>query len=395
MDVEALAKRIEFLEKEHRKDRAVINDLQDKLTSYEGNFNYVREQFKELSGEFAKLSSTAARIDQFDALVTQYRTEANKTIDDLEKRREKHEKDVDNRRRLEADSLNKAVLELRKSVDSFDDVRKGLESRVEEDAHLSRKIAELSLRLDEIVRSDEDLKRINRNMEDARKQDAKRLADLSGEVAAIRKRSDDAREKSELNADSIRLLDGRMNELMSSETERRQGQISFIESQNLAQVERDRAWKDWQTRFETFTRQTSTLDAQLLALDETQRATKRAQEAFEEINQRLERRIKEITEIQRLAEDRFRQEWVTFKADDQKRWTNFSLTQDEVQKDIRAELEKINQRATALDDLSQTLQDQLTQTTETTETQLQELMNWAHEWLTNYERIMGRSRPSR
>ena len=34
---------------------------------------------------------------------------------------------------------------------------------------------------------------------------------------------------------------------------------------------------------------------------------------------RFERRINEITEMERLTEERFRQEWVTFKADDQKR----------------------------------------------------------------------------
>ena len=43
----------------------------------------------------------------------------------------------------------------------------------------------------------------------------------------------------------------------------------------------------------------------------------------------------------------------------------------------------------AIDDVVQTAQDQLHQTTDATERQMQELMNWAHEWLTSYERIMG------
>ena len=122
---------------------------------------------------------------------------------------------------------------------------------------------------------------------------------------------------------------------------------------------------------------------------------KRSQEAFEDLNVRIERRINEITEIQRLTEERFRQEWVTLKADDQKRWTNYSLTQDDWVKDLRAELEKVNQRIATLDDVYISLQDLMQQTTETTETQLQELMNWAHEFLTSYERISGRTRTAR
>jgi mevalonate kinase len=55
-------------------------------------------------------------------------------------------------------------------------------------------------------------------------------------------------------------------------------------------------------------------------------------------------------------------------------------------------MEKSEEHLTSMDDMTQTLQDQLDQTTETTEQQLQELMNLAHEWLTAYERIMGHSR---
>ena len=43
------------------------------------------------------------------------------------------------------------------------------------------------------------------------------------------------------------------------------------------------------------------------------------------MKQRFDRRLNEITEMQRLVEERFRQEWVSFKADDQKRWTNYTL----------------------------------------------------------------------
>ena len=37
-----------------------------------------------------------------------------------------------------------------------------------------------------------------------------------------------------------------------------------------------------------------------------------------------------------LTEERFRQEWVNFKADDQKRWTNYTLAQEEQQQIGRA-----------------------------------------------------------
>lgn len=390
MELEELIKRMDWLEKEHRKDHGIIADLQDKLSSYESTFSLLQNQLKDITSDISRYSSTAARLDQFDNMVSLYRSEVTRQIDEVEKRRLKHEKDVDDRRRLELDNINKSILEVRNSLETIGELRRGIQTRVEEDNRLGRIIAELEKKVNEFARTDDDLRRSIRQSDDAHKQDAKRITDIQGELAAIRKRAEEARDRSDLNSDSVRQLDARVNELMSSETDRRVSQMSFIEAQNLAQVDRDRAWKDIQQRFETFTRQTANLDQQLLFIDETQRSVKRSQEAFDDMNVRIERRINEITEIQRLAEDRFRQEWVTFKADDQKRWTNYTLTQDELSKDFRVELEKLNQRLAALNDLNQSMQDVLQQTTETTETQLQELMNWAHEFLTNYERIMGR-----
>ena len=61
-------------------------------------------------------------------------------------------------------------------------------------------------------------------------------------------------------------------------------------------------------------------------------------------------------------------------------------------KNLQKTIDKIEPRITALDDLFQTMQDQLHQTTDVTEHQMQELMNWAHEWLTASERVMGHSK---
>lgn len=395
MELDELIKRLDWLEKEQRKDRGTIAELQEKLAAYEGNSSLLQKQIKEVSGDISRYSSTAARLDQFDTMVTQYRGEVNKAIDEVEKRRLKHEREVDERRRIELDNVNKSILDIRASLEAIGELRRSIQARVEEDARLGRAIAETDRKIKDFSLVDEELRRGIRMAEDARKQDAKRITDIQGDLPAIRKRADEARERADLNADTIRQLDARVNELMASETDRRIAQTQFIEQQNLAQIDRDRAWKEIQLRFENFARQTATIDQQLLTLDETQRSVKRSQEAFDEMSTRIERRINEITEIQRLAEDRFRQEWVTFKADDQKRWTNYTLTQDELNKDLRVELEKLNQRLAAMDDVTQGMQDLLQQTTEATETHLQELMNWAHEFLANYERIMGRTRPTR
>jgi hypothetical protein len=147
--------------------------------------------------------------------------------------------------------------------------------------------------------------------------------------------------------------------------------------------------KEMEEHLANMRKQTGTMDRQLQEWDGIQRAAKRAEATYEEIVQKFERRINEISEMQRLAEDRFRQEWVTFRADDQKRWTSFTLSQDEIHKDSRSSLVKLEERFTTLEDLLQTQQDVLQQTKDANEQLFQGVLAQIHELLSSYERIMS------
>ncbi len=218
------------------------------------------------------------------------------------------------------------------------------------------------------------------------------MTDLQGEITAIRKHIDDQRGKMELTTTTIKKIDTRLNEISMLEVERREAQEKFLENQTLLQVERERVWKDWQARFEVIERQTADIDTNLQTLDATHRAVKRSQAALDELTVKVDRRVNEMAEIQRLSEERFRQEWVTFKADDQKRWTNYTLTQEEQRGEVSRQNEKLNDRVTQLEDSLQEIQDLLRQMNEQTEKRLQSLLAVAHEWVSAYERSTGRSR---
>ena len=116
------------------------------------------------------------------------------------------------------------------------------------------------------------------------------------------------------------------------------------------------------------------MDSSLQTLDATHRSVKRSQQAVDELAQKVERRINEITEIQRLSEERFRQEWVTFRADDQKRWTNYTLTIEEQRSEAIRQNEKLAEKVILLEDTLQEIQDLLQQANEQTEKRLQSLL---------------------
>ena len=396
MEFEQLVKRLEWLDEEHRTTRTSITTFEERMTALEGNIDAVAKQIKPLNKQIADIASTAARLDQFDKIFAKQREDMNKAIEDIEKRHVKRETEVSKRHQEDFKPIHKAIEELRQTIESeFPPIKRDIKARILEESRLNAAIKELKPPIDDAVRIAQEAIRTQHVFDENRKTEAKRVADLQGEITAVRKRAEEARERAELTADGFKNIDNRIKELQLSEAERKSAQTAFIEQQTIGQIDRERTYKEWKEKFDTVKQQAQTLDTQILALEETLRTAKRAQETYNELNTKLERRINEMTEMQRLAEDRLRQEWVTFKADDQKRWTGYTLSQDEGTKDVRRLVVKLEERISPLYESIQTLQDQIHQTTEATEGQLQELMNVAHEWLSAYERIMGHGKTTK
>jgi len=175
--------------------------------------------------------------------------------------------------------------------------------------------------------------------------------------------------------------------LQDSESERREAQTAFVEKLTIAQVDRDRIFKDWSERFEKMENINASLEEELQALEETHRSVKQSQAGLEEVTQRFERRVNEITEIQRLNEDRFRQEWTTYKSDDQKRWANYSLAQDEQHREMNRELESVANRISQLEELHESLQDRFKQIGSENITRLQALLTTYRDSIETYNTI--------
>lgn len=380
MDNEQLEKRLEWLEDERRKDKLLVATMQDRIANLEDRLQPIDPRFKEVEGEVARIATSLLRFNQVDTAIAQMRQELTRMIQDVEKQRSERDREMDKIRLADNESVSRSLGEIRKTLDALPEIRKTLQARGEGEHRLGREVEELEQKMLLIRRADDEYRRQIKLLEESQRQDSKRLTDIQGEVGALRKRQEEQRGKMDINADSVRKVEMRISELIAAESERRQNQVAFIQKQNMAILDRDRIWKEWQSRFEQIESQSSNLDNQLQSLDATHRSVKRAQDSFEEITNRFERRINEITEMQRLVEDRFRQEWVSFKADDQKRWTNYILAQEEQQREVVRQIAKLEERLILLEDLIQDFQDFTHQITEDTTNRLQSLLGLVRGW---------------
>jgi hypothetical protein len=94
--------------------------------------------------------------------------------------------------------------------------------------------------------------------------------------------------------------------------------------------------------------------------------------------------------MHRLTEERFRQEWISFKTDDQKRWTNYLLTQEEQQQEDSRQQVKIFERITIVEDAAQEAKDAIALITEEIEKQLKAFLSLMHEVMESFEQTFSK-----
>lgn len=386
MDQEQIEKKIEWLEAERRSDKQAITTLQKRIAELEGMLDKFNSFSQELSGEVTRQSVRITKMDQYDEALSLLRTEVKKELDGQERRAKSREKYTKQKSEDDLTALNTSLAELRKDFEEIRTLRKEILDNREDDVHRDKLIEELEKKISVNAEANRNNQQSLRLLEEDRLLDKKRFTDIQGELAALRKRTDEQSGKFDLVNESQKKIDTRLNTLMAAEEERREAQTAFLEKISRAQLEAEKTMKEWTKRFETIDERAATLTQALQSYGEIERSLRKAQQDFETITEQISRRIHEITEMQRLGEERFRQEWTTFKADDQKRWMNYSLTQEEQTKESNRRFERLVDRVTTLEEVAQDLRDAVQHSNEEFESLMQGLLGVFREWLATNER---------
>jgi len=390
MEKEEILKSLEWLEGERRKDRQVITELQEQISALQEVISSQKRELSNLNKEHKKSLNSMVRVEEYEETLAVHKTDLLKSFSMLEKRFDGLEQSITTQRSEDRDSLNKRVLELQKEIKALNEMKKSFQSRGEDDFRLNQKLEELSRQLSDLRLKDDEQLRLVKILDDNFRIDSKRVSDLQVELTTLRKRIDDERTMSDSQKEFIKKLEGQINDLLNREKTRNQEQLEFIEKQSRLSVDRENLWKGWQEKIQQMETMAESLQGQIRELESLNREVKQGQSEFEVINQRLDRRINEITEMNRLTEERFRQEWIAFKADDQKRWTNYSLTQEEINREGDREITRIDERITSLEDSAQRLVDAVQVINEETEKRIKNLMILANEYMNSYERTAGK-----
>jgi chromosome segregation ATPase len=114
---EQTIQRLNWLDEEHRRDKATMLDLNSKIESYLSQINGLSKGLQDLEERLARVQGQSLRYSQIESALTQLKTEVNLLFEQSERRGQQREGEYLQVRTLDRDRLDKAVEALSVKID--------------------------------------------------------------------------------------------------------------------------------------------------------------------------------------------------------------------------------------------------------------------------------------
>ena len=343
MDINQAARMIEWLDEERRHDKATIATMEERLAQQQDLIDKLSTRVNSVESDQSTMRGQFAPSGRDGELMDQLRKEFRQLIESTEAKRLTAEREAERRFDLARDNITRPLQELAEKISKIERQQTELPAMQIESDRAAGTLAAIQQHVDDLSKKLEEPDRRLAFLEEQRRQDARRISETQSELPEIQKQVDAIKPKLELLEDLALRTERRIQDVQNAERERRDQMQQFTDQQTLLVQQRDQQVNDL---VERFGEQENVMQRNIERFEtwaEAYRDMKKVVDDFDRISDRLERRINEVAEMQRLSEERFRQEWNDWAGEDQKRWKQFTISNDEVWRSHDKEFERFVQ----------------------------------------------------
>ena len=382
MELEKINKKLDLLDEAATSQKKAISSILARLTANEEGISVLPESIRAIRKETDRLNNIVQNLGGFDASLAQIRKDLAEKLDQGEKKRQnqlvQQEKQFSEKLNLLQEQINQ--MERKIAVE----IERRFKNYVEGDSALFQQIAEIENRINEQLRSNETAYQEFALTKTDLQRTTNRLSDVQVAISTMQKKQEEIQNKMEIMTEDLRNNANRINELITSDTERNQNQSAFFEQQKIIQKEQTTLIETWKKQMTDFVEKSSNL------LNETNKmktTLDQSQQQFSVINTRFERRINELTELQRLFEEKFSKDYENFKSEVEKRWSNYSLIYGDKQEDYVKQMDDLKNRVVDAEDATHALQHAMLVMSSEIQNGMQALMKMVNGWLDAFDQI--------
>ncbi|MFN2291562.1 MAG: hypothetical protein ACK2UC_10265 [Anaerolineae bacterium] len=328
MDLGQLTQMTTWLDEEHRREKAELVRLQQKAVNQEAELEDQARTIKDLEGRLASVQSQLRQYAHLQTALQELKEEVVAMLSQADERRQQEAREAERVRAIERDNVSKALNEIRRDMQRMPRFEEEVALRKAEQARLSESLLNLQQNLGALSQEMENKIRGIPFLEDGRQQDAKRIARLQQESLEALKRLEQQGSRIQMFEDVIQRQERDTGEIKELVSQVRSSQREFIEKQLLEAEHLKREMAEWAEMLEVHVKKIDEFSARMQELGEAFREDRQVVERVERFQELIRREQTQVSELQRLAEERQKRQLEQWAEENEKRWRKELLRWD-------------------------------------------------------------------
>jgi hypothetical protein len=328
MDLGQLTQMTTWLDEEHRREKAELVRLQQKVVNQEAELEDQARTIKDLEGRLASIQSQLRQYAQLQRALQELKEEVVAMLSQADDRRQQEAREAERIRAIERDNTSKALNEIRRDLQRMPRVEEEMALRKAEQARLSESLLNLQQNFGALSQEMENKLRGVPFLEDGRQQDAKRIARLQQESLEALKRLEQQGSRIQMFEDAIQRQERDTGEVKELVSQLRSSQREFIEKQLLEAEHLKREMAEWVESLEVHAKKIEEFSARMQEFSEAFREDRQIVDNVERFQEMIRREQTQVSELQRLAEERQKRQLEQWGEENEKRWRKELLRWD-------------------------------------------------------------------
>jgi hypothetical protein len=333
MDIAQLAQMVNWLDEEHRRDRAEIARLQQLVESQSADIIDQTRRIQDLEGRLANTQAQLTRFTQLENQIQNVKHEFLPLVDREEEARISAIRELERARLSDREALSREIGEVRRELPRIGRVEEAVESRRGEDERLNEMIANVRNQVSIVAKEIEERTRQIPFLAEQRTSDTKRIAQLQQETVELFKRSEAYIGRIAVVEESVRKVAVDVEKWRPIPAQLREEQQNFMERVRIEVVDRLAVLARWQEAIDEQRSIVAKSYEQVQSFSQQLDVARRAAQTIQDFQEVIKREQSQVQELQRLAEERMRRELDEFREDAEKKRRKADLRQEHLWKE--------------------------------------------------------------
>jgi len=328
MDLTQLSQMVTWLDEEHRRDRAEIARLQQRIEAQSSDIIEQARRIQELEGRLAGTQAQLTRFNQVDQAITNTKNELVGLVERAYEERVSGQRELERARMGDREMLGREISEVRRELPRIARLEEALQTRMAEDDRLSELIMGVRNQIGALSKEVEERTRQIPFLVEQRTSDTRRIAQLQQETVELFKRTEATAGRLPLLEETIRKTGLEIEKLPPQIETLREEQVKFMERVRVSIAEREQVLTRWQESIDEQKGLVAQAYERVQNFAQQIEVSRRAVTEMQEFKDLILREQGQVGELQRLAEERIRREMDDFREDFEKKRRKGELRQE-------------------------------------------------------------------